>query len=367
MPVRLLLQPVVLVLLLVSAGACARAEAPQQEAPQQAERGARAEITLTPQESGTDALLIGVSAASGHVVWVGGTGGTVLRTTDGGRTWQSAAVPAADTLQFRDVHAVNADTAYLLSIGPGAASRIYKTTDAGRTWERQFTSGEPEAFFDCMAFWDEASGLAFSDAVAGQFIVITTRGGGATWQHVPAEHLPPARPGGGSFAASGTCVAARGDSAAWIGTGNARRPRVLRTTDRGRTWEAAPAPIDAGEGAGIASIVFRDARHGLALGGDIGQPAATDSSAARTDDGGRTWRLVEAPPLGGPVYGAAYVPGTRGVVAVGPGGVAFSPDEGASWRRVDTLATWGAAFADPQAGWLVGPEGRIARVAVGSD
>ena len=47
---------------------------------------------------------------------------------------------AAASLDFRDVEAFDAKTAYLLSIGSGAASRIYKTTDGGRTWTAQFTS-----------------------------------------------------------------------------------------------------------------------------------------------------------------------------------------------------------------------------------
>ena len=79
-----------------------------------------------------------------------GTEGTYARTTDGGTTWHAGVVPDAGALQFRDVHAVDAETAYLLSIGDGEQSRIYKTTDAGLTWALQFKNPEPEGFFDCM-------------------------------------------------------------------------------------------------------------------------------------------------------------------------------------------------------------------------
>ncbi|HEY9227146.1 MAG TPA: hypothetical protein VIP11_10895, partial [Gemmatimonadaceae bacterium] len=85
----------------------------------------------TDQKSGTTALLIAVSPVNDRVAWVSGSLGTWLRTTDGGTTWQTGRVPGADSLQFRDVHAVDANTAYLLSIGDGNQSRIYKTTDAG--------------------------------------------------------------------------------------------------------------------------------------------------------------------------------------------------------------------------------------------
>ena len=52
----------------------------------------------------------------------------------------------AESLEFRDVHAVDAATAYLLSIGSGEQSRIYKTTDAGLTWVLQFTNPEHAGF-----------------------------------------------------------------------------------------------------------------------------------------------------------------------------------------------------------------------------
>ena len=56
---------------------------------------------------------------------------TVLRTVDGGRTWQLLPVPGAEKLDFRDVDAMSDRVAHVLSIGAGAASRIYTTTDGG--------------------------------------------------------------------------------------------------------------------------------------------------------------------------------------------------------------------------------------------
>src|SRR6186713_3366260 len=87
--------------------------------------------TWTPQTSGVTARLRGVSAVNDRVAWASGANGTVIRTADGGATWTKLPVPGADTLDFRDVDAVSETTAYILSIGAGAASRIYKTTDAG--------------------------------------------------------------------------------------------------------------------------------------------------------------------------------------------------------------------------------------------
>ena len=103
----------------------------------------RVDPVLTAQATGVDARFIGISAVDEGIVWISGTEGTYARTTDGGTTWHAGVVPDAEALQFRDVHAVDAETAYLLSIGEGEQSRIYKTVDAGATWTLQFTNPEP--------------------------------------------------------------------------------------------------------------------------------------------------------------------------------------------------------------------------------
>src|SRR5205085_641062 len=91
--------------------------------------GLAAEPQWVEQASGTTARLRGVSAVNNNVAWASGANGTCLRTTDAGATWQLLKVPGAEALDFRDVEAFDASTAYLLSIGEGDKSRIYKTTD----------------------------------------------------------------------------------------------------------------------------------------------------------------------------------------------------------------------------------------------
>src|SRR5687767_266216 len=94
---------------------------------------ALAQQSWTPAQSGTSAELRGLSVVSTSVAWASGARGTVLRTTDGAH-WQAISVPGAEKLDFRDIHAVNADTALVMSAGPGDASRIMRTDDGGKTW-----------------------------------------------------------------------------------------------------------------------------------------------------------------------------------------------------------------------------------------
>ena len=348
-----------LVLGLTPTSGCAPSDTRQQAPPW------RLEPVLTAQISGVEARLIGISAVDENIAWISGTEGTYARTTDGGTTWHAGVVPEAGALQFRDVHAVDAETAYLLSIGEGEQSRIYKTTDAGSTWALQFTNPEPEGFFDCMDFWDEDHGIAFSDSFGGAFFLITTADGGATWERAPADRLPPASEGEGSFAASGTCLVTHGEGTAWVGTGAGASARVLKTTDRGRSWTVADTPIVGGTPtAGIASLAFRDADHGAALGGVIDKPDEYSDNVAVTHDGGSTWTLAGRPSFPGAVYGAAYVPGapTPTLVAVGPNGMAYSADNGMTWTNLDTLSHWSVALASLRSGWAIGPEGRVTHI-----
>jgi photosystem II stability/assembly factor-like uncharacterized protein len=319
---------------------------------------------LEAQASGTEALLIGLGIVDSAVAWASGTNGRWARTTDGGATWTGGTVQGADSLEFRDVHAVDASTAYVLSIGNGPQSRIYRTDDGGTTWTLQFQSEDPNAFFDCFDFWDPDHGMAFSDSHDGRFVMIETTDG-ATWRPIPAQRLPAADSGEGGFASSGTCLVVAGDSAGWVGTGASDgAARVLRTTDRGRTWTVAQTPLVRGAAAGITTLAFRDSLNGVAVGGDISEPASRTDNVARTGDGGATWQPGAPTPFPGAAYGVSWVPGapTPTLVAVGPGGLGYSVDAGSTWVALDTLNHWGVSFVAPDRGWAVGPSGRITRI-----
>lgn len=322
------------------------------------ERMLAGEPELELQDAGTAALLIGLDVVDDEVVWAAGTGGTYARTVDGGRQWEVGIVPGADSLQFRDVHAVDRETALLLSIGEGESSRIYRTNDGGESWETVFVNGIPAGFFDCFDFWPDGRGVAFSDAVEGRFPLAVTDDA-RSWM---ARWGPEAQTNEGGFASSGTCLVMLGDQTVLIGTGNAERARVLRSDDGGANWEAVETPIVGGEGAGIFTLAFSDERRGVAMGGDLTQPDGFTDNAAVTEDGGRTWRAASRPNFAGAVYGAAYVPGTSTVVAVGPNGMSFSHDDAAAWMPADTLSYWSVDFASAASGWAVGPDGRIVKI-----
>jgi photosystem II stability/assembly factor-like uncharacterized protein len=301
--------------------------------------------------------LRGISAVSGRVVWASGSGGTVLRTTNGGDSWMQVTVPDAGRLDFRDIDAFSDRVAYTLSIGNGELSRIYKTNDGGASWTLQLANTDPQIFLDAMAFWSEDAGIAFSDSVDGRFVIFTTANG-RTWERIPPERLPEALPNEGAYAASGTNLAIHGDHV-WIGT---TASRVLHSPDRGRTWTVTQTPIPTSASAGIFSIAFRDPQRGIVVGGDYRKESEAIDNAAVTADGGRTWTVSRR--LSGFRSAIAYVPRSKGSwLAVGPQGADLSHDDGRTWTPLPGGGFDTFSFAPQrQVGWGAGQKGSIGRL-----
>lgn len=327
---------------------------------------ATAEAQWAVQPPATDVRLRGLGVVDADSVWASGSRGTFLRTVDGGRHWTTGVVPGASELDFRDLHAWSADTACLLSIGPGASSRIYRTGDGGRTWGLSFRNPDPKGFLDALAFWDDEHGLALGDPVDGRFMILTTDDGGKSWRRISAEGMPPALPGEGAFAASGTCLVVAGRQSAWFATGGASASRAFRSADRGRHWSAHETPIQAGSpSSGIFSLAFRDPEHGVAVGGDYKHPDVSGRFVARTSDGGKTWALPMNPHPRGYRSAVAFLPASTPptLVAVGPTGADLSVDDGASWTPIGRLGFDSVGFTPGgEAGWASGELGAIAKL-----
>jgi photosystem II stability/assembly factor-like uncharacterized protein len=317
-------------------------------------------------DSGTRASFRGLSVASDTVIWVTGTRGTLVRSNNGGKTWQADSMAGAAALDFRDVHAVDAHTVYLMSAGPGERSRIYKTTDGGRTWKLQFTMQDSAGFLDGFEFWQAQHGIAFGDPLEERLFVVTTTDGGNSWQRTPPENLPPIMAGEYAFAASGTSIAVQGKTHVWIGTGGAAA-RVFHSRDGGQHWTVVSTPMAGGsESGGIFSLAFRDEDNGIAVGGDYRKPAEATSSVIITRDGGQTWQIPGDARLEFR-SGVVFMPQTQGhmLVVVGTSGADFSRDGGLRWAHIDAngfnVVRAGGTIASI---WAAGSEGRIARCIV---
>jgi photosystem II stability/assembly factor-like uncharacterized protein len=303
------------------------------------------------QESGTTVSLRGISAVSDRIAWASGVKGTILRTTDGGASWQSVNPAGVADLDFRDIEAINERVAFAMSAGDGRSSRMYKTSDGGASWALLRSNGA-EGFWDSFAMWDATHGILMGDPVNGRFTILTTADG-LNWNAIEG---PRAEKGEAAFAASGTALIARGTREAWFATGGTDGGRVFHSDDAGKSWTVVRTPLrPASEGSGIFSLAFAGGR-GVAVGGDYTKAAELAGNVTVWD--GSKWTVPSAGPGG---YRSAVARVGDRWIAVGTSGSDVSIDDGRTWRGFDDGA-FNALGVSGNTCWAVGPNGRIARL-----
>jgi|GEM_PF-4278622 len=204
-----------------------------------------------------------------------GRGGAVM-TSDGGRTWQSVAVPAfsralmsVSCLHQRLCVAVGDDT-------------IIRSTDSGHTWRAvgHDVPDQPILSVDCTGS-DECITAGFDPSTQGaaRGEIDRSMDGGQTWQSVA---LPGAVFGLGSVECptSLECIAV-GDS-------------IFVTHDAGFTWQPGSVPLGFST---LSSVSCADSQDCVAVGPNATAASDTNApaNAISTQDGGLTWQPVTMP------------------------------------------------------------------------
>ena len=319
-------------------------------------------ISLVTLDSRVESSFRGLSVVNQKVVWVSGTGGTVLRTIDGGKNWENISVPNMEKIDFRDVEGFNKNTAIVMGIASPA--RFYKTTDGGQNWKLVYFDDREGVFFDGMSFWNKNDGIAFSDPMDDQHLLIRTTDGGNTWHEIPKEGFPHKLNPEFGFAASGTGIPVQGRKTVWLGMGGVKS-RVFKSEDGGMNWSVAETPVvHGGQSTGIYSVAFKNKKVGISVGGDYTNQSIKNTMAY-TNDGGATWHLPEKQTHQYRECVAHY----RGNIffAVGPLGFDMTTDNGKNWHphywEVNNLTA--VAFAkSSNVGFAVGKGGQIYKIKV---
>jgi photosystem II stability/assembly factor-like uncharacterized protein len=271
--------------------------------------------------------------------WVGGDGGLVLHTEDGGRRWAQQNISTKASVN--DIYFRNDENGYLL-----AGSQIFTTDNGGESWQMSSThllsqdygGAEPELY--SVRFTSDKRGWVVGSLSLGQNVVdslvLYTDNGGASWRRlrVPVRdeliHL--------DF---------DGNKRGWI-VGNGGR--ILHTGDGGESWTLQ----NSGTTAALYHVDFQ--------GGDDGWAVGERGTILRTEDGGLTWRTATSN-VRSTLLSVKFVNGDEGWV-VGRGGVILRSDDGGqSWKQQDsnTRQNFYALFFDKKFGWAVGGDGLVLR------
>ncbi|QGY43511.1 hypothetical protein GM418_07510 [Maribellus comscasis] len=311
-------------------------------------------------QTNSDASIRGLFVVDENVIWASGSGGTVLRSTDGGKNWIDVKVTGQTANDFRSIHAWDKNKALVFGVaGPDFG---FLTEDGGKSWKVVYKNAAHGAFFDSVKFSDSDTGLAVSDQIDGKPLLIKTTDGGKNWRKI--ENLPAVVDGEAHFAASNTCIEFLSSGKAWIATGGAAA-RVFYSEDFGENWELVTTPMIQGKpSSGIFSISFKNEREGVVIGGTYDKPEQNKQIAAYTTDGGKNWISAKKMP---DEYRscAQFVAGENEsfFFAIGKTGCDLSADGGKNWSfLVETNYYTFRAVLGKLAGFVAGAEGRIARV-----
>lgn len=314
-------------------------------------QSARAQWAIQNAATLPNSFIYQVEAVDANIVWAASPYMEVIKTTDGGQTWNTYPIidPTFTSASVTAVSAIDANTAWIVvsEMGQITQSKIYKTADGGLSWQHQQTAySTPGTYAFHIHFFDASSGVALgSRNIQGQPSVteiITTADGGNTWNVVPAANMP-AVPSQDLLYNTLTTVG----NSIWIMDFNRD---VLKSVDKGLTWSSKPIGFTSPLGGLMeSSLAFSDAANGL---------AGFNGELRRTTDGGTTWsNVVTTGPLFPfriiPVPGTSYyISSSRDMAAPGS---SISLDNGATWVQLEnTFRHFDMEFTDANTGFSGG-------------
>jgi photosystem II stability/assembly factor-like uncharacterized protein len=194
--------------------------------------------------------------------------GAILKTRDGGRSWESVHAATSSSESVRAIFFLDRDIGWAAA-GDGTSNVVLRTVDGGVNWSAHELP--PYGYAHALAFGDAENGWAVPNWYEDN-VILRTEDGGVTW----AEQEFPVPP------ADVRSFAAVGGDVAWAAYG---APRLIFTEDGGETWEFVDMPTGAEDV--ITALSFVDAGTGYAAG---------DGVIYKTDDFGSTWLTLPAVP-----------------------------------------------------------------------
>jgi len=233
-----------------------------------------------------------------------GEDGTIMYTTDGGYTWNTAT--SNTTQALREVSFGTPNTAYAV----GGYGTIVKTTDGGSTWD-SIPTGILSAMVG-VSFLDENTGF-----VAGSepHVILFTGNGGATWE----DRTPQ------TYTAFDDIFFITND----VGSVSSKYD-VFNTNDGGITWSIAQSGIYAD---GSYHISFINPDMGWIAGTQV--PSLTEGHIAHTSDGGDTY-TQQPHGISATFLDIHFIDENNGIVVGYPSIILQTTDGGTTWQLQET-------------------------------
>ena len=269
--------------------------------------------------------LLSTYFTSPDVGYTVGEHGTILKTTDGGISWNQQISGTNNSLN--SVFFTSVDTGYIA--GGYSGELILKTTNGGNSWETQYIDSTLPSSLNSIFFLN--SNLGF--AVGYNGTILKTIDGGTTWT--------PKFSGTTEFLVSVFFTDI--NTGYVVGTNGI----ILKTTNAGNSWTSQTS----GTLASLCSVFFTDPNTGY---------ISASTQILKTTNGGITWTPYSV----GTTYGIGtiYFTDLNTGYAVSATNIYKTTNAGLTWSAQNTVTTnWlkSVFFADNNIGYSVGEYGTI--------
>lgn len=280
-------------------------------------------------QQGKPTNIRGISIVDDKTAWVSGSKGYVAITADGGKTWAWQQVKGFEQADFRAIEAFSDKEAIVMSSGTPAL--LLKTMDGGQTWQIKYRNIDSAYFLDAMDFSDDRHGFVLGDPIKNKFLLLETKDGGDNWTNY--LNCPNAVKGEAAFAASGTCLRVTHNNDIFIVTGG-NAANVNKLHSNAASWIQYSIPILKGEAAQGAFSIAVNNQQMVIVGGDYQHDHRNDSTACYSINNGITWQQARNFPTG--YQSCVEFIKNNTFLATGTAGTNITTNGGNTWTRIDT-------------------------------
>lgn len=288
------------------------------------------------QNVNTFAWLRSIHFVDAETGWIGGSGGTLLKTVDGGKTWKQESKFMDDSI--REVFFSDKNIGWILcerniySLGTKAPSYLMKTSNGGKTWDRIEFNNKQKQRITKIFFATSGFGLAIGETGA----LFGLEDNNRTWKKLAAPSGYLMLDGIFTDNLNGTIVGGGGT--------------ILFTEDAGASWNQ--AFVADKNKVKLNSVHFVNKRNGWAAG--------SKGKIYHTFNGGKYWRLQKSKTDRN--LNDVYFLNTAEGWAVGDDGtILHSKSAGNIWEKVDSksIHKLEKIYFNGKKGWIVGFGGTI--------
>lgn len=282
-------------------------------------------------QQGKPTSIRGLSVVDDNVAWISGSRGYIAITRDGGKNWDWTQVKGFEKADFRDIEAFSDKTAVIMSSGTPAL--VLKTVDGGATWQEKYRNTDTTYFLDAMDFDSPKHGLILGDPIKNKFLLLETNDGGESWN--PFRNMPDAFPGEASFAASGTCLRVTNGNILVASGGT--NSRLISYSQKNESWDYSTFPIAHGKASQGAFSIAVGKNNAILIGGDYAKDKITDSVSVpyKPKPFKILTEMVNQP--AGFQSCVEYITGDT-FLATGTPGSNITTDGGINWTKIDATS-----------------------------